>query len=64
MNIEVTNTTFYKIFDSNDFVNTEHLEGAEKHHYYNDENEQRGIIIYNFTSIKTIIQYYLTDINA
>jgi len=66
MNIEVTSKTLYKIFTntSADFLNTEHLESAKKHFYYNEENEQRGIIIYNFTSSKTIIQYYLTDINA
>jgi len=65
MHIEVTNSTFYKIFNTSiDFLNTEDFESAKKHHYYNDEKEQRGIIIYNFTSSKTIIQYYLTDINA
>jgi hypothetical protein len=64
MNIEVTNKTFYKILNSNDFISTEHLESAKRHYYYNDENEQRGIIVYNFTGSKTIIQYYLTDINA
>jgi len=65
MHIEVTNSTFHKIFiPSDDFLNTEHLESARKHHYYNEDSEQRGIIIYNFTSSKTIIQYYLTDINA
>tara|TARA_B100000809_G_scaffold241398_1_gene264543 strand:+ start:302 stop:502 length:201 start_codon:yes stop_codon:yes gene_type:complete len=66
MNIEVTNSTFYKIFKGNEeeYLSTENLESAKKHHYYNDENEQGGIILYNFTSSKTIIQYYLTDINA
>jgi hypothetical protein len=64
MNIEVTNKTFYKILNSNDFISTENLESAKRHYYYNDENEQRGIIVYNFTGSKTIIQYYLTDINA
>lgn len=64
MHIEVTNQTFYKIMNSSDFISTENLESAKKHHYCNNENDQRGIIIYNFASSKTIIQYYLTDINA
>lgn len=64
MNIEVTNGTFYKLFDSTHYLSTDNLESAKKHFYYNDELGQRGIIIYNFTSSKTIIQYYLTDINA
>ena len=71
MNIEVTNSTFYKVFtntasseQTNDFISTEKLESAHKHYYYNDESEQRGIIIINFTSSKNITQYYLTDINA
>jgi len=65
MNIEVTNATFYKIFNTaDDYLSTENLESAKRHYYYNDENEQRGIMVYNFTSSKTIIQHYLTDINA
>jgi len=64
MNIEVTNKTFHKLFYSGDFLSTEKLESDNKHFYYNNETEQKGIVIYNFTSSKTIIQYYLTDINA
>ena len=65
MNIEVTNTTFYKVIEGGvDFISTEKLESAHKHHYYNSENEQRGVVVYNLTSSKIIIQYYLTDINA
>lgn len=66
MNIEVTNRTFYKVITGteNDFINSERNESNHKHYYYNEENEQRGIIVYNFTSSKRIIQYYLTDINA
>ena len=57
MNIEVTEQTFFKIINSADFMSTERLESAHKHHYYSDEYEQRGIIIINFTSSKTITQY-------
>ena len=64
MNIEVTRQTFFKIINSTDFINTETLESANKHYYYSDENEQRGIIVTNFTSSNRITQYYLTDINA
>lgn len=64
MNIEVTNTTFHKIINSNDFINTEKKESFHRHYYYSSENEQKGIVVYNFTSSKTIIQYYFTDINA
>ena len=63
MNIEITKATFYKIFKDSNFINIETLENAKKHHYY-AETEQIGIILYNNTSSKTIIQYYLTDINA
>jgi hypothetical protein len=65
-NIEVTNSTFFKVFTNttSDFINTERLESAHKHFYYNAESEQKGIIIMNFTSSKVITQYYLTDINA
>jgi hypothetical protein len=63
MNIEVTEQTFRKIMDNTDFMETEELESANKHYYYSDEYEQRGIIISNFTSSKTIKQYYFTDIN-
>jgi hypothetical protein len=65
-NIEVTNSTFFKVFTNttSDFISTERLESAHKHFYYNAESEQKGIIIMNFTSSKVITQYYLTDINA
>ena len=63
MNIEVTRQTFDKIIDNTDFINTETLESANKHYYYNDKYEQRGIIVINFASSNRITQYYLTDIN-
>lgn len=63
-NIEVTYCTFYKVINTTDFTKTDRLESAKKHHYYNAESEQRGIVIQNYTSSKTIIQYYLIDINA
>ena len=58
MDIEVTNQTFYKIINSNDFVSTENLKSAKKHYYYNYGNNQKGIIVYNFKNTKTIIMYY------
>ena len=71
MHIEVTNSTFYKVFTNtasnekeSDFISTEKLESAHKHYYFNAESQQRGLIIVNFTSSKSITQYYLTDINA
>jgi len=65
MNIEVTQKTFYKVINgTTDFLNSENLESAKKRFYYNELNKQRGIIIINFSSSKTITQYYLTDINA
>ena len=65
MYIEVTKETFNKIFDNNHyFIITEELENAKKHYYDNIKLEQKGIIVCNFTSSKTIVQYYLTDINA
>ena len=62
MNIEVTRRTFWLLFNSKNFVQTERLELAKKHHYYNDELEQKGVQVYNFVS--RVNQYYLTDINA
>lgn len=62
MNIEVTQRTFYNIFDSTHFVKTEKSELALKHTYYNSELEQMGVIVHNF--VGNIKQYYLTDINA
>jgi len=62
MNIEVSIKTFNKLFNSDNLVNTEILEHAEKHHYFNSELDQSGTIIHNFVS--NVAQYYLTDINA
>ena len=62
MHIEITKKTFYSIFNSKNFKQTENLEHAKKHYYSNSELDQNGIIIYNF--ISNVNQYYLTDINA
>lgn len=62
MNIEVTEETFGLLFSSEDLRNTEKSELANKYYFYNKETEQRGIRINNF--VGSIIQYYLTDINA
>jgi len=62
MNIEVTNATFYTIFDSTHFTNTKRSELANTHYYFNSEKSQRGQIIHNF--ISNTKQYYFTDINA
>ena len=64
MEIEVTNATFYKIMNSTDFTDTESEDLYTKEFYYNSEIEQRGLILYNYSSGNTIKQFYLTDINA
>ena len=64
MNIEVTKSTFYKVIKGNDLISTDEIESSRKHYYHNRENNQGGCIVENFTSSATIIQYYLTDINA
>lgn len=62
MHIEVTKKTFYSVFNEKNYTKTENLELANKHHYWNSDLEQNGIIIYNH--ISNVDQYYLTDINA
>ena len=62
MNIEVTSSTFYKIFEENP-TKLEVKERYEKSFFYNEITEQRGYKILNFASSKNY-QYYLTDINA
>jgi len=62
MYIEVTEKTFYSVFNTKNYTKTENLELANKNHYWNMILEQNGIIIYNF--ISNVNQYYLTDINA
>lgn len=62
MHIEVTQDTFYTLFEDEP-VKVEKEETHEKHHYNNKELNQRGVKIWNFASSKGH-QYYLTDINA
>lgn len=62
MNIEVTEKTFRKLFDTRKPDEVEYLEHGVKFHYHNVNLEQRGIVIQNFTNYQD--QYYLTDINA
>lgn len=64
MYIEVTATTFYKLINFHHFLHYENLESAKKYFYYNKEINQKAMIIHNFTSSKTIVQFYLQDINA
>lgn len=62
MDIEVTKHTFYKLFDSTNYVNTDNQELANQHNYFNREIDQKGVQVHNFVS--NTMQYFLTDINA
>ncbi|AGO47664.1 hypothetical protein Phi4:1_gp127 [Cellulophaga phage phi4:1] len=60
MTIEVSEETFYKVFDKPIKIEVERNGVLEKHHY--NCKEQRGVKIWNFASSKKH-QYYLFDIN-
>lgn len=62
MSIEVTQDTFYKIFE-NEPTRVEKKETHEIHHYECGDIGQRGRKIWNYVSSK-VHQYYLIDINA
>lgn len=62
MKIEVTSSTFYKIFNKEPYK-IEQKETYEIHHYKDELLEQQGQKIWNYLSSKGY-QYYLTDINA
>lgn len=62
MHIEVTSTTFYKIFEENP-TKIDKTETTEKAYFYNKEADQGGMRILNYASSKKH-QYYLRDINA
>jgi len=62
MIIEVTKETFYTLFDGEPF-RVDKKETYEINHYCNNELDQCGTKVWNYTSSK-VHQYYLTDINA
>ena len=64
MHIEVTKATFEKIFsDQLKHPNIMQHETHEKKQYFNEELNQVGFSIFNYSSSK-VVQYYLVDINA
>ena len=60
MRIEVTKSTFFLLFNSGHFTNTDIGELDVKHYYKNEE--QSGVMVYNYVS--DINQFYLMDINS
>lgn len=62
MNIEVTNQTFYKVFNSFNKERVENTELTHKQYYYSKNLDQKGVTIYNY--VTRVTQYYLTDINV
>ena len=59
--VEVTKKTFESVFISLDQFKTEHKELVQKMFYFNQEKQQRGLIVFNY--ISNINQYFITDIN-
>lgn len=60
--IEVTKQTFDKLFNEQHQIDIVKKETYEKVFYYNEEIDQRGLMVSNYVSSEEG-NFYLTDIN-